>query len=334
MSKNLLVSVAVSLLFLGSAHRQESGNAYAQENAGARVCADLPGQTSGTRRFLRVGETLQISLRGDVGKTDNVDARAPASVAACEPVALDLHWSNGRNNGSNFNLTFFDNNQKPIYTKSFSAFLAGNLEFDLSSSDFRRVYASSMMVTSVPASVTIQAVSPFASPVGLSFVVTRVARKTGAGASGRMQEDARGSNGLTAEVAADGRGGGAGSLRGQPAGGAGRQGDPSEGNEVVSIRNVVRLIGASKLPVVQIELKTAHPFPIKAAPLQLQIGKKVFVDELSGEYTGRSLTLSLTPEMFAELKDGDEIVASFGKREGNATTEQRVWYFGKLKKGE
>jgi hypothetical protein len=330
MSKNLLVPLAVSLLFLGSVHSQESGNAYGQENAVGHVCADLPGQTSGTRRFLRVGETLQISLRGDVGNADKVEGGAPASVAACEPLALDLHWSNGRNNGSNFNLTFFDNNKKPIYTKSFSAFLAGNLEFDLSSSDFRRVYASSMMVTSVPASVTIQAVSPFASPVGLSFVITRVARKTGAGSSGRMQEDASGGSGVTTEVA----GGSAGSPRGQPARGAGRQGDTSEGNEVVSIRNVVRLIGASKLPVVQIELKTAHPFPINEAPLQLQIGKKVFVDELSGEYTGRSLTLSLTPEMFAELQDGDEIVASFGKREGNATTEQRVWYFGKLKKGE
>ena len=102
---------------------------------------------------------------------------------------------------------------------------------------------------------------------------------------------------------------------------------------MVSIRNVVRLIGASKLSVVQIELKTARPFPVKAVPLQLQIGKKVFVDELSGDFTGRKLTLSLTPEMFAELQNGDEIVASFGKHDGSDADQ--VWRFGRLnKKGE
>ena len=67
-------------------------------------------------------------------------------------------------------------------------------------------------------------------------------------------------------------------------------------------------------------------------PLQLQIGKKVFVDELSGDYTGRKLTLSLTPEMFAELKDGDEIVAFFTQPEQNRVVEGDVWHFGKLNK--
>ncbi len=156
-----------------------------------------------------------------------------------------------------------------------------------------------MTVVSVPAAVRIQTVSPFAAPVSLSYAVTRVARETGAGGSGRKQEV------------------------------DGREPNESTGNQVVSIREVVRLIGASKLPVVQIELKTEHPFPIKAVPLQLQIGKRVFVDELSGDYTCRRLTLSLTPEMFAELHDGDEIVASFGKQE---TTDGKVWYFGKLVK--
>lgn len=323
MSKNLLVPLAVSLLFLGNAYSQQSRNAYGQENAAGHVCADLPGQTSGTHRFLRVGQTIEISLRRDSEGVGGVGGGEPAGGADCEPVALDLHWSNGRNNGSNFNLTFLDNYNKPIYTKSFSGFLAGNLEFDLSSSDFQRVYASSMMVISVPAAVTIQAVSPFAAPVSLSYAVTRVARS--AKARGKGEEGNR----VTGEEPS--RGG----QRETVTGGSGRkQEDTSDGNEVVSIRNVVRLIGASKLPVVQIELKTGHPFPIRAAPLQLQIGKKVFVDELSGEYTGRRLTLSLTPEMFAELKDGDEIVASFGRPDGNEAADQ-VWHFGKLnKKGE
>jgi hypothetical protein len=62
--------------------------------------------------------------------------------------------------------------------------------------------------------------------------------------------------------------------------------------------------------------------------LKLQIGKKVFVEELSGDYTGRKLTLSLTPEMFAALNDGDEIIAFFGAN----STGTNVWHFGKLQK--
>jgi hypothetical protein len=104
-------------------------------------------------------------------------------------------------------------------------------------------------------------------------------------------------------------------------------------DEIVSIHNAVRLIGASRLPVVQIELKTSRPFPVRDVPLQLQIGRKLFVDELSGDYTGRKLTLSLTPEMFAELKDGDEVVAFFRNPDGNGVAEREVWHFGKLNKG-
>ena len=107
-----------------------------------------------------------------------------------------------------------------------------------------------------------------------------------------------------------------------------------QGNEIVRIHNAVRLIGASRLPLVQIELKASRPFPVRDVPLQMQIGKRVFTDELSGDYTGRKLTLSLTPEMFAELKDGDEILAFFGKSDGKRTPNQDVWYFGKLNKAD
>jgi len=332
MSKYLLVPLAVSLVFLApaciqkdtNAYGQVVSNAYVQEDATARVCADVPGQTSGTRRFQRLGETIEILLRrdgsaaGDVAAahgTNDVDGRVHASGADCEPVALDLHWSNGRNNGSNFNLVFLDSTGSPIYTKSFSGFLAGNLEFDLSSNDFRRVYASSMTVVSVPAAVRIQTVSPFAAPVSLSYRVTRVARAKARG------------NGENSDTAAGGSG--------RRQAGDVREANDSAGNQVVSIREVVRLIGAGRVPVVQIELKTERPFPIKDVPLQLRIGKRVFVDELSGDHTGRKLTLSLTPEMFAELHDGDEIVASFGKGGEQGSSDQDVWNFGKLdKKGK
>jgi hypothetical protein len=226
----------------------------------------------------------------------------PASVADCEPVTLELRWANGRNNGSNFKVTFLDGNNSSIYTRTISAFLTGELQLPLSSFDTRPAYGSSLALISVPTAVTIQAVPPFAAPASLSYTVTRVARA----AKQRDKNEER------------------------------EKGDAEEesrqGNEIVSIHNAVRLIGASRLPVVQIELRTSRPFPVRDVPLRLQIGKKIFIDELSGDYTGRKLTLSLTPEMFAELKDGDEIVAFFSKVDGNGSADQEVWNFGKLTK--
>jgi hypothetical protein len=284
MRKYLLVPLAVSLLFLS--------NAYGQENAPGQLCADLPGQTSATHRF-RLGETIEIPLRGE---------GVPASVRECEPVELRLTWTNGRNNGSMFNITFLDDHNSPIYTRQIPGFLPGVLQLPLSSFDTRTGNGSSLALVAVPTSVTIQAVEPFGAPAILSYKVTRVAAKTAAGGRSRRQEDDR-------------------------------KGNERQGNEVVSIRNVVRLIGSSRVSLVQIELKTAYPFPIRDVALQLQIGTKVFVDELSGDYTGRRLTLSLTPEMFAELQDGDEIVASFGKQVGGDSADRDVWHFGKLVKG-
>ncbi len=288
--KILLVSLAVSFLF--------PVNAYGQEKAADQLCADLPGQSRATHRFRHEGETIEIAIRGE---------SVPASVADCEPVALELHWANGRNNGSNFNVTFLDGNNKPIFARQFTAFLSGVLHLPLSSYDVQPVYGSSLAMTSVPTTVTIQAVRPFAPPASLSYSVARVARAP----RQRNKKEER-EKGTAAEV---------------------QTGEESrQGNQIVSINNAVRLIGASRLPVVQIELKTSRPFPVRDVPLQLQIGKKVFIDELSGDYTGRRLTLSLTPEMFSELKDGDEIVASFTKPDGNGFAKGDVWHFGKLVK--
>lgn len=303
MRKNVIALLVLCLLFLG--------NVYAQENADPKVCADLPGQTSGTYKFRRVGEAIEIPIRS--ANVTASEAKEPGSVstvtasdADCEPVALELHWANGHNNGSNFNVTFLDNNNRLISAKQISAFMTGVLEFPLSSFEAQPVSGSMLSLVAIPSTVTIQAVPPFAAPVNLSFRITRVARVT------KARKDER-ENGGAAEA-----------QRGQERG---------QGNDVVSIHNAVRLIGATRLPLVQIELKTSRPFPVKDMPLQLQIGKRVFVDELSGDYTGRKLTLSLTPEMFAELKDGDEIVAFFGKPGGSGSGDQEVWYFGKLEKG-
>ncbi len=291
MRKNLLVPLALCLLFLGFPNSGSTPNIYGQERADPRVCPEIPGQTSGTHRFRYLGETIEISLRGD---------GVPASVADCEPVTLDLRWANGRNNGSNFTVTFLDGNKRPIYTKYFSGFMAGVVQYPLSSFD-QPMYGSSLAVVSVPSAVTIQAGEPVAAPANLSYAVTRVARPS------RAREKGEGGNGVSQER-------------------------EKEGNEVVSIHNATRLIGASRLPLVQIELMTSRPFPVRDVPLQLQIGNKTFLDELSGDYTGRRLTLSLTPDMFAELKDGEEIRAFFGKANGNVSAEGDVWLFGKLHK--
>jgi hypothetical protein len=281
MKKNLLVPLAVSLLFLATA--------YGQEKAEVGPCADLPGQTSNIHRFRYAGETIEIPIRGN---------DIPASVADCEPVALEVRWANGRNNGSNFTVTFLDGNQRPIYTKYLSGFMSGVVQYPLSSFD-QPMYGSSLAMVSVPFAVTIQAGEPVAAPATLSYTVTRVPRP-----SKKKEERKKGE----------------------------AEEDTRHGNEIVNIHNAVRLIGASRLPLVQMELKTSRPFPVRDVPLQLQIGKKVFIEELSGDYTGRRLTLTLTPEMFAELKDGDEIVAFFSKPDGNGSSDQDVWNFGKLSK--
>ena len=283
MQKPLLAAV-VLLLLLTSVSAQE-------------MCPDVPGKTSATLRFRRLGETVEIPLRDD-------------QADRCEPVELELHWFNGRNNGSNFSVAFLDGNNRPIYAKQISAFMTGVLQFPVSLEP-RAVYGSSMALVSVPTTVRIEAVSPFAGPVNLSFSLARIARA-------QNKETERGHS-------------------------ASSETDSNDENQIVSVHDAVRLIGATRLPLVQIELKTSRPFPVRDMPLQLQVGKKVFVDELSGDYTGRKLTLSLTPEMFAALNDGDEILAFYGKPSSSLTLAQKesssgstedVWRFGKLLKSK
>lgn len=277
MRNTLLIPFALSLSFLTTVNAQE------------RPCQDILA----THRFHHEGETIEIALRADT--TD------------CDPIAIEFHWANGRNNGSNFNVTFLDGNSRPIYARQISGFLTGVLEFPLSSFEPQPVYGSALEVISVPTTVRIQAVSPFAGSAILSYSIARTpTRKRETGAQG---------NGVNLETNTSG----------------------TSENEIAGIHDAVRLIGATRLQLVQIELKTTHPFPVRNVPLQLQIGKRVFVDELSGDFTGRKLTLSLTPDMFAELNDGDEIVAFFGQDSAIATSttgpsETDVWRFGKLRK--
>jgi hypothetical protein len=105
-----------------------------------------------------------------------------------------------------------------------------------------------------------------------------------------------------------------------------------EGNRVVSVRGAVRVIGATRIPLIQIELKTDRPFPSRDRALQLQVGRRFFLNELTGDHTGRTLTLTLTQEMFAELRDGADIVAFFDKPDRSGFAGRDVWYFGRIDK--
>lgn len=392
------------------------GNVYAQE------CPEPAPQTSGSHSFRHVGESFDI----------------PVSLADCQAIALTVRWANGRNNGSLFNLTFLDSDNRPLYMKQISAFLTGTFEFPLLS--FEQPYGS-LSVMSIPAMVTIQAVPPFGLPATLSYTVTRVNRRSRPprpqqtklrGLDSSLFATLQTAPGVVLaetpaytlseialaeprELELRGKGKtvrrafrlllkgeystaysssridlvwlddvvlpafriGAGSEVGAlifdeavlksgvelavsnleaskvyllperlkyesnlqspgsnvtTAKGVEETGLADEGNVVVEISNALRVIGGRRQPLVQIHLRTSRPFPARESALRLQVGKRFFLDELSGDHTGRSLTLTLTPEMFAELREGADIVAFFNRPDRSGYAAGDVWYFGRLKK--
>lgn len=389
-------------------------------NAGtvnAQECPDPAPQTSGHHSFRRVGETFDI----------------PITLADCQAISLTVRWANGRNNGSLLNLTFFDSDDRPLYTKQISAFLTGAFEFPLSSYEYHPY--GLVAVTSVPAMVTIQAAYPFGSPASLSYTITRANRRPR-----RPQPKLRGidSDLVTTLQTAPGRtvadtpayivtelplaeprelelhgrkktvrsafrlllkgqysaadvsskidliwiddaaipvfrnGSNLGVLiydevvlkndaeisvsnleasrvqllperlrfqsnvqgpRSNATIDRGQESEPGdEGNVVVGIKNAGRVIGGRRQPLVQIQLRTNRPIPAGDSALQLQVGKRFFLDELSGDHTGRVLTLTVTPEMFADLKEGAAIVAFFNRPDRSGYADGEVWYFGRLNK--
>ncbi|MGH9968426.1 MAG: hypothetical protein ACREBG_11445 [Pyrinomonadaceae bacterium] len=387
--------------------------------ARGQTCPDPPPQTSGSHMFRQQGESFEI----------------PINLGGCQAVALNLRWTNGRNNGSNFLVTFLDANNQTIYTKELMGFLSGNYQFPFATLE-PQPWLGSLSMVSVPTTVTIQTVRPFAFPASISYTVTRASGRSRQkhlalddtvaanlrNAPGRVLVQGQTGSNTPAEsisyrleevalsepreVEIHGRkenvevayrlmlNGGDTLLktrmiwlddaafpvfspRGsrevgtliydrsvlrdgaeismsnddgsqmhslperlklpesmkvgiQPAASDG--GNVEDGNMVVGIRNAVRAIGATRLPLVQITLKTDRPFPARETALQLQIGRRFFLNELSGDHTGRLLTLTLTPEMFAELRQGAEIVAFFDQPDRSGLAGQNVWYFGRLNK--
>jgi hypothetical protein len=263
--------------------------------AEAQTCSEAIAQSSGSHRFRRVGETIEIPIAPVEGSSET-QAEQDSPATECYPIALELSWINGRNQGAVFRVLFLDTRNQPIFGREISAFMVGNVEFPIGGGGAGKGFGRTMV--SLPAKITIQTKEPFGSPANVNYSVVWVENRR----KGQPQISVNAP--------------GAGDVVSTPV--------KNPGNEVTRIRNVSRLIGSSRLPLVQIELKAAQPFPVRDTPLQMRIGKRVFLNELSGDYTGRLLTLSLTPAMFAELEDGAEIVTFFDERES--------WSFGKLQK--
>ena len=382
--------------------------------AHGQACPDPAPRTAGTYRFRQLGETISI----------------PISVADCHPVALDLHWANGRNNGGLFVITFLDSGQQPIFTKQISGFMVGTSHFDLTSLAPQLALGSRSLI-SLPSTVTIQTVRPFSSPASISYVVTRMSphphlnyeeldastasnlRATPGkalveGESRSVPESGESFKYLVEEVTLDEpreldlngarevvksvfrltlMGGQvlskdrliwlddaplpAFSLRdsrgiatliydrsvlrdGAQISVSNLDGSrmfslaehlslpeskratvvhsSEDGNEITGIHSAVRLVGATRQSLVQIELRTNRMFPPRDVPLQLLIGKQNFLNELSGNANGRSLTLTLTPENYAALKEGAEVIAYYGAPDRTGFSGKDVWLFGRLKK--
>jgi hypothetical protein len=123
----------------------------------AQTCPDRPQQTTGSHSFRRQGESFEI----------------PLNLADCQPVVLELRWSNGRNNGSNFHVTFLDSENLAIYSKEVSGFMSGSFQFPFATLE-PQPWLGSRSLIAVPVRVTVEAVPPFALPASISYRVTHV----------------------------------------------------------------------------------------------------------------------------------------------------------------
>ena len=283
-------------IFTSSAEGRPQGPSEATPG---QKCAEAIAQSSGSHIFRRVGETIEIPItpieRDEASTT--TDTYTPST--ECYPISIELRWANGRMQGGIFRVTYLDRGDQPLFARDLSAFMVGGAELPVKEMGAGKSFGRSMF--SMPAKITIQTREPFKAPASVSYSVVWVEPKQ----KHRTETDVEGKQSARATRTENVKA-------------------TQTSNEVVRVRSVDRLIGSSRVPLVQLELRAAQPFPVREQPLQLRIGERVFLTELSGDYTGRLLTLSLTPEMFAELEDGTEIVAFFDRRE--------AWSFGKLQK--
>jgi len=101
-----------------------------------------------------------------------------------------------------------------------------------------------------------------------------------------------------------------------------------EGNSIVRIHSLLRIAGSVRRPMIQIEMRTNRAFPIRNAELQVQIGRESF---MAGG-AGSTAAVFLTPEQFARLKDGAEVIAFYNSPDRSGALAKEIWYFRRLNK--
>ena len=120
-SRMIMLSVLAAVLSLASA-----------STTPAQRCPDPVPQTSGSHSFRQQGESFEI----------------PITLGNCHPVALELRWANGRNNGANLQVTFLDSADQPILRRSISAFVTGSVQFPFATMENQRwLRAGSVMMS-------------------------------------------------------------------------------------------------------------------------------------------------------------------------------------------
>jgi len=102
-----------------------------------------------------------------------------------------------------------------------------------------------------------------------------------------------------------------------------------EGNSY-TIRSALRIFGSIRKPLITIEFRTNRVFLIANDTYIVQIGKRFFQADASRQIA----SLSLTPEQFAQLKDGDLLAVSYGDFVPSHGGGAGVWEFGKLDKSK
>ena len=105
-----------------------------------------------------------------------------------------------------------------------------------------------------------------------------------------------------------------------------------EAGNTTSIRSALRITGAVRQPLIEIEFQSGRKFPVMNSEYTAQIGKRFFRNLFVDYGEGRAV-LSLTPEEFAQLKDGDLMAVSAGGVVNyGAGGGPGVWLYGRLDK--
>lgn len=108
--------------------------------------------------------------------------------------------------------------------------------------------------------------------------------------------------------------------------------------ERMRIRRAWRVTKSTRRPLVEMEFYSDRGFPALNAAVLLLVGEQYFHGGGYGDYEGHVLVFKLTPEEFAKLRSGDEVIVTYQgvdlRRESDCGCAEtcRVWRFGRLNK--